>query len=215
MALLLWRLEGASEKPNLAAWQQGLTLHLLFQPLTTIVARREGQTRHYLALEGCPHCRPDGCDRLCPRMLFAQLLRTTLPGVSLVPVTRLAPRASESRHMVATPHRDDARLLNADFLARWSEGRLVTTWSRLRAKPQPITVGAQLAVGADGPAPGQALHQAGWRVIPLAGTLARRALRAEIPQPVRVGVRAGEPLLSALRDPYNLLPAPPVPVGEA
>jgi hypothetical protein len=215
MTLLLWRLEGASEKPNLAAWQQGLTLHLLFQPLTTIIARREGQTRHYLALEDCPHCRPDGCDRLCPRMLFAQLVRTTLPGVSLVPVARLASRVSESRQVVTIPRRADARLLDAGFLAQWSEGRLITTWSRLRAKPQPITVGAQLAVGVDGPIPGQALHEAGWRVIPLASVIARRTLQANAPQPVRIGVRAGEALLVALRDPQHLHPVSPVPAGEA
>jgi hypothetical protein len=214
MSQLLWRLEGTCETPNVAAWQQGLTLHLLFQPLTTIVARRDGRTRHYLVLNGCPSCRPDGCDRLCHRMLFAQLVRTTLPGVALIPAVRLAPRASETRQIVATPGGADAQLLDAAFLAQWPEGRLITTWSRLRARPRPITVGAQLAVTAEGPMPSRALRAVGWRSGPLASLISRRAQRADVPQPVRVGARAGEALFAALRDPRTLAPPPPVPAGE-
>lgn len=204
MTLILWRVEGSSTHPNLAAWQQGLTLHLLFQSLTTIVARRENSTRHYLALEACPSCRPDGCDRVCHRVLFEQLVRIALPGVTLVPATRLAHRASESRLCVAVPHAANAPLLDAAFLSQWPEGRLITTWSRLRAKPRPVTVGALLAVGTDGPAPPRALAEASWRSLTLASVLIRKARRADVPQPVRVGVRASEALLAALRDPRSL-----------
>lgn len=205
MTYFLWRLDGAAAELHHEGWQQGLTLHLLFQSLTTIIARRDGNTRQYLALEGCPHCRPDGCERLCHRMLFAQLVRTTLPGVTLTPAPRLPPRATETRQLIAAP-RLDAQLLDAPFLAQWSEGRLVTTWSRLQAKPQPVTVGVRLTVGADGPEPGQALGVAGWRGLPLASLVSRRARQADIPPPVLVGARASEALFAALRDPQHLLP---------
>lgn len=213
MTQLLWRTEGELAEPNLERWQQGLMLHLLFQPLTTIIVQREGQTRHYLALAGCPSCRAEGCDRVCPRVLFEQLVRTSLPGVTLIPVTRLAPRENERHQVVTVPHRTDAQLLDATFLAQWPEGRLVTTWSRLQAKPQPITVGAQLAVANNGPAPARALQAAGWRAIPLASLISSRRRQHEVPQPVRIGTRASEALFAALRDPRHL--QQPVALGEA
>ncbi|NTU78146.1 MAG: hypothetical protein HGA45_01875 [Chloroflexales bacterium] len=214
MPQLLWRVEGEPAAPNLDRWQQGLTLHLLFQPLTTIIVRREGQTRHYLALAGCPSCRPDSCDRLCHRTLFAQLVSTTLPGVALIPVIRLTSRASERRQLIAVPHRAEARLLDAAFLSQWSEGRLVTTWSRLQAKPRPITVGAQLAVVSEGPAPASALQAAGWRGVPIASVISGRARPTDIPPPVSVGARASEALFAALRDPLCLTGAAVDPRAE-
>jgi len=207
MPQFLWRIEGELTAPNLERWQQGLTLHLLFQPLTTIIVRRDGRTRHYLALEGCPSCRADGCDRVCPRILFEQLVRTTLPGVTLLPVTRLAHRENERRQVIAVPHRADAQLLDASFLAQWPEGRLITTVSRLQAKPQPIMVGAQLVVADEGPAPTHALQTAGWRAVPLASLISRRSRQHEAPQPVRIGMRASEALFAALRDPWRLTSA--------
>jgi hypothetical protein len=214
---LLWRIEGAPTKPNLDDWQEGLILHLLFQSLTLIIARREGQTRRYLVLEGCSGCRADGCERVCHRVLFEQLVRSTLPGITLVATPRLVARASESRQVLAVPHSSRAQLLDEAFLAQWPEGRLVTTWSRLRATAQPVTVGAQLAVGAQGPPPARALAAAGWRVAPLAGLRSRRAMQAGIPQAVRVGARAGEKLFAALRDPHCLtgLPADETGAGVA
>lgn len=206
MATFLWRLTGAIDAPQFDAWNEGLTLHLLFQSLTTIIVRRYEQTRHYLGVEGCPDCRPDGCDRMCHRMLFAQLLRTTLPGVVLTPVTRLPPRATETRQLLAAP-RSDAQLLDAFFLGQWAEGRLVTTWSRLRAASRPITVGARLAVGRAGPNPAAALQNVGWRAMPFATALHRRTHRRDVPPPMLVGARASELLFAAFRDPRNLLPA--------
>ncbi len=204
MSQLLWRVAGTPAMPHYEGWHQGLILHLLFQSLTLIIVRREGQTRHYLSLQGCPQCRPDGCDRVCHRVLFEQLVHTTLPGVTLAATSRLVARASERRQVIATPRRSDAQLLDAAFLGQWSEGRLVTTWSRLRATPQPITVGAQLAVGPEGPAPARALDAVGWRTLPVASLISRRARHVDIPQPVRVGARASEALFGALRDPLTL-----------
>jgi len=213
MAHFLWRLDGTTTSPKAAAWQEGLTLHLLFQSLTTIIARRDGQTRHYLSLEGCPSCRADGCDRLCHRMLFAQLVRTTLPGVTLTPIARLAPRTRETRHALAVPRSQTARLLDGALLAHWSEGRVITTWSKLRATTTPIMVGARLHVGADGPDLTKALSGAGWRAIPLLRLVSRRACQAELPPPVQLVGRGGEALLAALRDPQYLAPLP-VPSDE-
>lgn len=211
MTYFLWRVEGSSSAPNAAAWQEGLTLHLLFQSLTTVLVRRAGQTRQYLVLEGCPRCRQDGCERLCHRMLFAQLVHTALPGITLVPIPRLVAPRSESRQVVAVPHRADAQFLDAAFLTRWSEGRLVTTWTRLRAAPQPVTVGALLVVGIEGSPPAPALHAEGWRALSLATFVSRRAIQAEVPQPVRVGVRAEEALFAALRNPQILSGSATVP----
>jgi hypothetical protein len=204
MNQLLWRIEGISTKPKLAGWQEGLILHLLFQSLTLVIARRDGQTRRYLVLEGCPGCRVDGCERICHRVLFEQLVRTTLPGVSLVATPRLVSLASEKRHALATPHRPDARLLDEAFLAQWTEGRLITTWSRLRATAQPVMVGAQFAASAEGPPLAKALADMGWRALPVASLISRRAHSADVPQPVRVGARVGEALFVALRDPQTL-----------
>lgn len=215
MSHLLWRVEGESPAPNTAGWQQGLTLHLLFQALTTVVVRRDGAARHYLALPGCPHCRPDGCDRVCPRVLFAQLVRTTLPGVTLTPATRLAQREAERRLVVALPRRANARLLDAAFLGQWQEGRLVTTWSRLEAKPQPIRVGALLVVSDDGPEPAHALRDAGWRVARLASLIGKRSVQLAVPAPVRAQARAGEALLAALREPHSLWGPAAAPASEA
>lgn len=215
MTQLLWRIEGMPATPNLDGWQEGLILHLLFQSLTLVIARRDGQTRRYLVLEGCPGCRADGCERICHRVLFEQLVRTTLPGVTLVPTPRLVPRESEHRHVLATPHRTDAQLLDEAFLAQWAEGRLITTWSRLRASAQPVTVGAKLAVGAAGPPPAKAFADVGWRALPLASLVSRRTRAVDMPQPVHVGARAGEALFAALRDPRIWTGSEPTPAGAA
>jgi hypothetical protein len=204
MTELLWRVEGTSAAPQSTRWQQGITLHLLFQSLTLIVARRDGCTRHYLALPGCPRCRPDGCDRVCHRVLFEQLVRTTLPGVTLVPTPRLVPRATETQRMLAVP-RAAAQPLDAAFLAQWDEGRLVTTWSGLQARTQPIRVGAMLAVGAAGPDPRRAIRAHGWSARPLHALLSRAAFTQPVPAPAPISGRAGEPLLHALRDPHLLI----------
>jgi hypothetical protein len=208
MATILWRVEGTSMEPNLAAWQQGLTLHLLFQPLTLITARRDGRMRHYLALNACPGCRLDGCDRMCHRALFEQLVRTTLPGVTLVPAPRLVASPSETRRAAATPLTARARPLDDTFLAQWDEGRLITTWSRLQASPQPVRAGALLAVGQEGPEPGRALRACGWRNRPLAALACRATFAAEAPGPVPFSERADETLFSWLRDPVAFTGTP-------
>lgn len=210
MPQLLWRIAGAPADPHLDAWQQGLTLHLLFQPITLVIAHRNGQSRHYLALHGCPDCRPDGCERVCHRMLFEQLVRTTLPGVTLIPTPRLVPRASESLRVAATPVQGDARLLDAAFLEQWPEGRLAITVSRLQARPQPVRVGALLAVGGEGPRPASALQSYGWRGSRLAALLCRKEFERPLPAAAPVGSRAGEAILHALRDPSTFAGNHPV-----
>lgn len=221
MPQLLWRITGMPANPILDAWHQGLTLHLLFQPITLVIARRDGQTRRYLALAGCPDCRPDGCERVCHRMLFEQLVRTTLPGVTLVPTPRLVSRASEAQRLAATPRRSDARLLDAAFLEQWAEGRLVITVSRLQARPQPVRVGALIAVGGEGPNPALALQSHGWQGSRLAALLYRKEFERALPGGVPVGSRAGEALLHALRHPSTFTDVGPTdsdcpePVTEA
>lgn len=204
MPQLLWRIDGELTAPNLERWQQGLTLHLLFQSITLVMARRDGHTRHYLALAGCPVCRPDGCDRVCHRVLFEQLIRTSLPGLTLIPTLRLVPRATEARRLLVTPTRADAHPLDAAFLAQWEEARLVTTWSRLKARPQPIRVGALLAVGQQGPDPWEAVRSRGWSASRVKTLLYRTAFDQAVPAAVPISRRSGEALLHALRDPHLL-----------
>lgn len=204
MPQLLWRVEGNASTPNREGWQHGLALHLLFQPLTTIAARRDGHTRHYVALSGCPQCRPDGCDRVCHRVLFEQLVRTTLPGITLVPTPRLLPRATETRRLLATPRTTDARPLDAAFLEQWDEGRVIVTWSRLQARPRPVHVGALLALGREGPEPGAALRALGWRGRAMAALLHRTAFEQPLPGPAPVSRRAGEALFHSLDEPRSL-----------
>lgn len=213
MPQLLWRVEGTSRSPHLAGWQQGSTLHLLFQPLTLAIARRDGQMRYYLALQGCPSCRPDGCERVCHRVLFEQLVRTTLPGVTLVPTPRLVPHASETRRLLANPRAADAHPLDAAFLAQWDEGRLITTWSRLQARPQPIRVGVVLAVGPEGPDPWHAVQARGWSASRVKTLLYRAAFEQTVPSTAPISSLGGETLLHALRDPQLLTGA--VPAGPA
>lgn len=207
MAQLLWRIEGTCETPSRTGWAEGVTLHLLFQSLTVILVRRDGRTRRYLALAGCSQCREDGCDRVCHRTLFTQLVRTTLPGITLVPVTRLIPHANETRRFAIQPADTSARPLCADFLAPWAEGRLITTWSRLRAKPMPVTVGALLAVSATGPDPIRELRSQGWTSSIVGALAARAGLQGTAPAPVYHGARAGEDLLQWIRDPQRLFEA--------
>ncbi len=213
MPPLLWRIEGESATPDCDGWQQGIALHLQFQPLTIIRIRRDGMIRRYLALEGCSHCRPEGCDHSCPRALFAQLVRTTLPGIMLAPVTRIVPHTSEIRRLAARPTHH-AQPLDTDMLVPWEAGRLITTWSRLRAGPQPITVGVLIAVSADGPDPARVLQAAGWRGGALATALNRAAFQAEVPPPVRMGARAGALLVAAFGDPSWLLVPSSAPAQE-
>jgi hypothetical protein len=201
MTQLLWRIDGEPASPDRERWQQGLTLHLLFQPVTLIIARRDGQTRHYLALAGCPSCRPEGCDRVCHRVLFEQLIRTALPGLTLTPTARLVPRTTERRRVIATPRNPRTAFLDAAFLAQWAEGRLITTWSRLKAHPRPVCVGVMLAVSQDGPAPEQMLRPLGWTSRPLATRLYQSAFERLLPGPVPIGLRADAALFQALRDP--------------
>jgi hypothetical protein len=141
-------------------------------------------------------------------VLFEQLVRTALPGVALTPTSRLIPRSSESRRLLATPRHADARPLDAAFLAKWDEGRLVLTWSRLEARPQPIRVGAVLAVGEAGPDPREAVQLRGWSASRVQTLLYRAAFEQAIPPIVPICSRAGEGLLHTLHDPRLLTGTP-------
>lgn len=210
MTQLLWRVEGVGTTPDLDGWHQGLALHLLFQSVTLVIVRRDAQTRRYLSLTGCVNCRTDGCDRVCHRILFEQLIRTTLPGITLTPAIHLVPRATETRRVLATPRGIGTQPLDAAFLEQWAEGRLITTLSRLKAKPQPICIGVMLAVGRDGPEPGQALRARAWNVHPLATRIHRAAFERHMPGAVPVEGRAAEALFHVLRAPQFLIDGTPV-----
>jgi hypothetical protein len=148
-------------------------------------------------------------------VLFEQLVRTTLSGVVLIPTPRLISRTTESRRIDATPDGASARSLDEAFLTQWNEGRLIITWSRLQAKPQPVRVGALLAVGREGPHPRQALRAYGWSAGRFVTLLHGGAFARAVPGAVPVGGRAGETLLHALRDPFSLTGVPRVEAAAA
>jgi hypothetical protein len=145
---------------------------------------------------------------VCHRTLFIQLVRTTLPGITLTPVARLVPHASETRRLAARPTSAAALPIQTDFLERWPEGRLITTWSCLRAKPRPIAVGVLLAVSGQGPSPEPLLQAHGWAPSAVGALVARGAFQAPVPPPVPHAGRAGEVLLQSIRDPWSIVGAP-------
>jgi hypothetical protein len=206
MTELFWKLDAVAASPAHEAWRRGFALHLRFQPITTIIARYGGITRRYLGLRGCPHCRPEGCDQLCPRTLFAQLVRSTLPGMTLAPVARLAFRASETRHVAAVPSRGEVQPLDAAFLDQWPEGRVVSTWSREQKRPQAALLGARLVVSNQGPDPTKQLREAGWRsATRLLG--GRSAPGADVRPPKTLG-RVSDQQFAVLSEPLYLFAAP-------
>ncbi|NJO83372.1 MAG: hypothetical protein HC828_11505 [Blastochloris sp.] len=163
--------------------------------------------RQHPALPGAhrlPACRPDGCRRHCPRVLFEHLLRVALPGVTLTPAARVVVSLEEDQHLAVVPRTTQAHLLDAAFLQQWACGRLIVTWSSLGAKAPVIQVGALLAVGAIGPEPQHALRDVGWRHDRLATLLQRRAFASEHPTHVRVHRPAGDDLIAAFGDPRSL-----------
>jgi hypothetical protein len=206
----LWRLDGSVQQDD-DRWRNGIAIHLRYQPLTTVLAWRNGEHRCYLVLDGCPRCRPDGCLGICARSLFQQLVRTSLPGLTLTPVPRLTPDVDAQPPVVAVPTRR-ATPIRPEILAQWSSATLVTTWAQTSGPPAPITVGARLTVSRSGPALAPVLRPIGWRVDPLATLLTRRQRPTPVPSVVGRRSPANATLSAALGAPAQLfgvsLPTP-------
>jgi hypothetical protein len=200
----LWRLAGESEPHHDERWAQGIVVHLRYQPLTTVLVWREQELRRYLVLDGCPRCQPAGCSGICPRSLFQQLLRTSLPGLTLTPVPRIVSGASEQQPIITVPTRT-AYPLDSTFIQQWSAAMLVTTWTQQGGNRAPIVVGARLSVQADGPPAAAALRATGWRREPLATLLVRAYPSPPVPSSVAWHAPASAALLAALHDPQQCL----------
>jgi hypothetical protein len=214
MMRYLWRLDGTVQQHD-ARWATGIAIHLRYQPLTTVLAWRQGEQRSYLVLDGCPRCRPDGCMGICPRSLFQQLVRTSLPGLTLTAVPRLTSDRDAQPPVVAVPTRR-AGVLSPAVLAAWASATLITTWAQAGGPPTRITVGARMTVSRSGPAIAQMLRTLGWRVDPLATLLARRQRPTHVL--LNVGRRSSTTaaLSAALGAPQQLFGLPiPTPAPEA
>jgi hypothetical protein len=196
----LWRIDGLPTDLHPDRWASGVAIHLRYQPLTTVFAWRNGEHRSYLVLDGCPRCQPCGCTGICPRSLFQQLVRTSLPGITLAPVPRLVAGASEQAAVIALPTRT-AELLDVAFLDQWAAATLVTTWRHAPA----LRVGTRLSVSADGPPLAQALRAVGWQCAPLATWLAQRQRASDVPRAVEPHGLASAALRDALHDPQQCM----------
>ncbi|NTU79259.1 MAG: hypothetical protein HGA45_07620 [Chloroflexales bacterium] len=200
----IWRVDGAPQPSIPDGWGEGVLRHLRYQALTHVWVRRDGVTRCYLVLEGCPRCRPDGCDGVCHRALFTHLVQSTLPGVTLAPAPRLVADPGEQRLVVARPVGARAAPLTTTFLDAWPAFRCVTTWSCSTARGRPLVVGARLTVSTEGPPPTPLLREAGWLVDSVATLLSRRARQSPTITAVPARASAGPALQAALCDPRQL-----------
>jgi hypothetical protein len=210
----LWRLDGSILGMHAERWASGIAIHLRYQPLTTVLVWREPQVRRYLVLDGCPRCQPGGCTSICPRSLFQQLVRTSLPGITLAPVPHLVAGASEQAPVIALPTRT-AGLFDPAFVGQWAAATLVTTWLQGGGKRPAIRIGARLTVSAAGPPLVPALRAVGWRIDPLGTWLARRQRPLLVPRAVGHDGPVSSALHDALRDPQQCLALAHAPDREA
>lgn len=197
----LWRLDGVATGPDAAGWAAGVARHLRYQPLTVIWRWRGAERRVYVALDGCPRCAAAGCAQACHRVLFAQLVRATLPGVALTPVARLTPPAAGQRG-VALPVRPSAASLVAAAQAAWPAGQLLLTWAYTPGKRPQLQVGARVQVEGRAPSLRTVLRSQGWGLAPVATLRARTDVAAPQPPPVQRRRLVPPALEAALRDPW-------------
>jgi hypothetical protein len=200
----LWRLDGELHEPRAERWASGIAIHLRYQPLTTVLVWREKELRRYLVLDGCPRCQPAGCSGICARSLFQQLLRTSLPGLTLTPVPRIVSGAREQQPIITVPTRT-AYPLDSTFIQQWRAAMLITTWTQQGGNRSPIVVGARLSIPADGPSAAATLRATGWQRAPLATLLVRAYPSPPVPGSVAWHARASAALLATLHDPQQCL----------
>jgi hypothetical protein len=180
----LWRI--TPTPPGTADLQklvEGLSLHLQYAPITTVLVQIGDRQQAYVAGEACPNCERKRCDSTCLMQLLHRLLLGTRAasdvrylslGLAQRPYTRLALAVPGPR----------ARLPAAEELHPWREARLWACWRSLTGQ---ALAGVALAVGADGPAPAQALRQAGWLALELRPALLGRPWLRSAPAPLPLG----------------------------
>lgn len=167
-----WRLDGANAEVVTAPAKLalGLRRHLAYSELVVVLVQVGRQQQAYVRVHGCPRCAAaghhQGCGIGCFGALFARLVQTSAPGITLRAVPRgLAPRPY-TRAFASWPGAT-AVVLDGALLAPWPEARLVIAWQQTPATTDALPVGGFLAVGPAGPDPAAVLATHGWQACPL------------------------------------------------
>lgn len=167
----LWRFDSVEPTLIETALPQVVNPYLAHAPLTAVLVRLGDATRAYLVLHSCDGCKSLRCVPGCRADLLRRALRAERIG-DLVPVPSGLAKRPYRRLAYAIPWKQ-AKVLDADFLARWPEARLVIQWRR--AGRSGATGAAQLLIGAAGPSPAAALRAQGWWALSVLRTLWRRS----------------------------------------
>jgi hypothetical protein len=207
----LWRIDDAEDMhADYVRLAEGIHLHVVHSPLTTVAMRIGEQERFYLVLEGCAGCVRDQCRIGCPAALFRRLFQSCVAGAALhavAPPQGLAERPYV-RGAFAWPDTDSQPLQSA-LLHAWADARLLLHWRRYGAR---LCGSALLLTAADGPEPVSVLRTRGWRAFALPTCVVTRWRHAATPPALPFGAPWRQPLfllLPADRDPEQSLPTDP------
>jgi hypothetical protein len=197
----LWRIEGLTTASEIdqAQLAEGLRLHMMHSPLTTVAMRIGEQQRCYLTLEGCAECARDHCRVGCPAALFRRLFQSCVADAALRavgPPQGLA-RRTYARGLFAWPL-PEAEPLDSSMLEGWDEARLLIHWRRYGARN---CGSALLLVSAEGPEPIALLRAHRWRTCVLPAPVVARWSQAPLPPALPFGAPWQQ-------SPFLLLPAP-------
>jgi hypothetical protein len=208
----LWRLAPRSEAPAQVAetqLQDALRLHLRYRPLTSVLMRIGDMYQQYIVVHGCAGCAHERCLPGCAAEMLRRALAAYAPGWNMQLVPHGLATRPYTRVRYAIP-RQHAQTLAAGLLQPWPEARLIVSW---QGEGNRLSVGALLAVGADGPNPHEALVAQHWYPLPLLSRLTQRWAGAAIPPTLAFASSRGltptllhEPSLPA--QPHHV-PAPP------
>jgi hypothetical protein len=204
----LWRINNEAESTHIdqVRLAEGIHLHVVHSPLTTVAMRIGERTRFYLVLEGCAGCLRDQCRVGCPAALFRRLFQSCVAGAAVhavAPPQGLAERPY-IRGAFAWPDTDSQPLQSA-LLHTWADARLLLHWRRYGAR---MCGSALLLTTADGPEPVSALRERGWRAFALPTCVVARWRQAATPPALPFGAPWRQPLFLLL--PPGADPAPPL-----
>jgi hypothetical protein len=171
---MLYRLDSLAERAviNQEGVVAGLTTHLRYGPLTSLLVRIGRGQRAYVALAGCAGCRLGRCQLGCPTDLLRRMLRAHAPGVTMTAV----PKGLASRpytEIAIAWSTAGAAPLDAGWLTDWPDARLQLQYAA-GAHPRVL---ALVAVGSEGPPLLPALRARGWRALPVHPRVGAHMLR--------------------------------------
>jgi hypothetical protein len=176
---LLWRLTGATQETLTQPERlvNGLTLHLRYADVLTVLVQIGHHQQAYVVLHGCGSCAQGRCAPGCTADLLRRLLAACFPGATMQLATSGMARRPYERLSVAVPT-PATQPLDGTLLHGWNEARVQLLW---RGRRRGVQCAVLLAVGADGPSPAAVLQTHGWQPRPLVTWLAGRTLTTPIP----------------------------------